>query len=71
MQKNIRKKKRRDPVVAARVKNTADIVGVSNRTVYRVIKGDSINITVLRAYMNLLEGERLLLEEVKRIIPFN
>lgn len=45
--------------------------GMSQRQVRRVIRGDSSNEAVLRAYMEMAEGENLLLQEVKTIVQFN
>lgn len=72
----MRKTSKRDSVVAARVKKTAEIMGVSIRTVQKVIKGDQMNKNVLNTYMELEEGEEelfnnILLRTVERLVPFN
>lgn len=60
--------------MATRVKRTAEIVGVSTRTVYRVIKGQEVDKqtieSVLSVYMMLDEGENQLLQAVKKAVPF-
>jgi hypothetical protein len=61
----------RDSEVATRVKRTADITGVSERYVYRVLNGERRSEKVLGIYMQLQEGENLLLQAVKELIPFN
>lgn len=68
----MRNTKKRDAENAIRVKRTAEVVGVSIRTVERVIKGEQINEKVLEVYMFLQEGEQnLLLEAVEKAVPFN
>lgn len=72
MIKTLTKTTHKDPVVAARVKRTAKLVGVSPRQVYRVIKGKQINEKIIDTYMFLQEGEEnLLLEAVKKAVPFS
>lgn len=65
---------KRSSEVATRVKRTAKIVGVSTRTVYRVIKGKEVDKqtieSVLSVYMMLDEGENKLLQAVKKAVPF-
>jgi hypothetical protein len=61
--------KERDPEKAIRVKRTAELAGVSERQVYRVIDGDQKNEEVLRIYMQLSEGENLLIEAIKKAVP--
>lgn len=75
MQKNPNKSTRRDPETAIRAKRTADIVGVSLTTVYRVIIGDpriskETADKVITVYMELKEGENQLIEQVKQLVPF-
>jgi hypothetical protein len=84
MQNNSNKSNKRDPETAIRVKRTADLTGVSPRTVYRVIIGDPkiSNETidkVLSVYMQLKEGEKEIIENIKnqltdaveQLVPFN
>ncbi|MBS1642371.1 MAG: hypothetical protein JSR11_07795 [Bacteroidetes bacterium] len=71
MEKNKRKIKDRDTIRAARVKKTAGIIGVSERTVRRVINGDTDNENVMSAFMLITEGENKLLNEVKKLVPLN
>lgn len=66
---------KRDPETAIRVKRTAELVGVSTRTVYRVIIGDPKISTetsekVMLVYMELADGESKLIQEVRQLIPF-
>lgn len=61
----------RDSEVATRVKRTAELAGVTERYVYLVISGERNNENVLGIYMQLQEGESLLLQAVKELIPFN
>lgn len=75
MQKNPNKSTRRDPETATRVKRTAELVGVSTRTVYRVIIGDEkisdeTRDIVMTVYMELKEGETQLIEAVRQLVPF-
>jgi predicted transcriptional regulator len=75
MQKIIEKPRGRSSEVAIRVKRTADIVGVSRRTVYRVIRGEETDKEtvekIMVVYMQLSEGETLLIKAVKKAVPFN
>lgn len=61
---------KRNSETATRVKRTAEICGVSTRHVYRVIIGDRVDQEVLTVYMQLAEGENLLLKSVKEAVPF-
>lgn len=63
--------KKRDAVLASRVKKTAKITGVSDRQVRRVINGESKNEEILSTYMFIQEGENKLLREAKLLVPFN
>lgn len=69
MSKKMTYGKERDPEKATRVKRTADLAGVSESTVYKVISGDRVNEEVLSIYMQLEEGENLLVEAVKKAVP--
>lgn len=72
MQKIISNNRRRDSEKAIRVKRTADLVGCSTGQVYKVIRGEQVNQEILTTYMFLSEGEEnLLLQAVKKAIPFN
>ena len=64
------KPKKRDTVKAARIKKTAELTGVSDRSVRRVINGDQDNPTVMQVYLELEEGENALLTAVKQLVPF-
>jgi response regulator of citrate/malate metabolism len=71
MPKDIPYKKNIDPLKAAKVKMTADIHRVSTRQVYRVIEGRQKNEKIIDVYMQLDEGINLLIEAVKKEVPFN
>jgi len=63
--------KKRDAEKANRVKRTAELCGVCRPTVYRVSMGDRENEEVFTTYMELMERDNKLMEEVKRLVPFN
>ena len=65
------KNRKRDIIRAARITKTADLVGVSKRAVQLVLNGDRNNETVMTVFMELQEGENKLLQEVKKLVPFN
>ena len=65
------KKGNRDAIRAARVKRTAEITGVSERHVNRVMIGDQENDKVVLVFMELKEGENKLVEAAKKLVPFN
>lgn len=64
------KSKTRDIQKAARVQKVAEITGYSKRQVQRVINGDQENEMIMRTYMEIAEGENLLLQQVKLLVPF-
>ena len=66
----------RSSEVSTRVARTAEIAGVSTRTVKRVIDGDdsvadATREKVLAIYYQLFEGENLLIQAIKQAVPFN
>lgn len=67
----MQKKGNRDTVRAARIIQTAKIVGVSERQVQRVLNGDQENDEVVLVFMELFEGENKLIQQVKKLVPFN
>lgn len=69
--KNMKKPNQRSSEMAFRVKRTADITGKKPDTVYKIIRGDRENEEVFTTYMELLERDNALLEEVKKLVPFN
>jgi len=71
MPKNLKKTIARDPERADLVKKTARICGVSTNLVYKVLTGDRNNEEVFSTYMFLLEGGNALVEEAKKLVPFN
>ena len=64
------KTKKRDVHKASLVKKTADICGVSESYVYKILDCDRDNENVMATYMTLMQGENQLLEEVKKLVPF-
>lgn len=71
MSKKSTKPSKRDIKKAATILDTAELVGVSPRQVRRVLSGEQENQNVFSVFMELTEGKNLLLEEVKKLIPFN
>lgn len=63
------KKGTRDTVRAAKIKLTAQIAGVSDRQVQRVLNAEQENETIVMAYMEIDHGLNKLVQEVKRIVP--
>lgn len=65
----------RDAIRAARVKRTADIVGVSTDLVYKVLNADRENELVENVFFAIVdadnETDNKLLTAVKKLIPFN
>ncbi|MGN6601203.1 MAG: hypothetical protein ACTHK8_02065 [Ginsengibacter sp.] len=62
--------KKRDAETAWRVQRTADITGITEPSVYRILRGDRKNEEVFTTYMELWERDNQLLEEVKKLVPF-
>lgn len=62
---------KRDIKRAATIIEAAEITGVSQRSVRRVLAGEQENPNVLGVVMELTERKNLLIEEVKRLVPFN
>lgn len=75
MQKKLNKTSRRDAKRAALVKHTAEITGVSTRTVQRILNGDTKmtgrNEEVFAVFMDLSEGTNNLLAAVKKSVRFD
>lgn len=69
--KKMKKPKKRDAEMAYRVKRTAELCGVDKASVYRILRGDRENEEVFTTYMELLERDNALLDEVKKLVPFN
>jgi hypothetical protein len=63
--------KERSAEKAYRVKRTAEITGLKPDTVYAIIRGDRENEEVFTTYMELKERDDLLLQEIKKLVPFN
>ncbi len=64
------KTNKRDAGLAARIKNTAELTGVSQRQVRRIVNGTCNNEPVLSTYMMLYEGENQLVKSVKELVKF-
>ncbi len=64
------KPNKRSAEVAFRVNRVAEITGLKPNTIYKVIRGDRENEEVFTTYMELLERDNALLEEVKKLVPF-
>lgn len=71
MMKNLSNKKNRDVRRAAIIDCTAEVRGVSKRSVQRVLSGDQTNERILSTYFDIDEGLNLLLQNVKLLVPFN
>lgn len=69
--KNMEKPNKKSSEMNYRVKRTADICGVTVPHVYKVLRGDRNNEEIFTTYMELLERDNKLLEEVKKLVPFN
>ncbi len=67
----MKKPNQRSAEIAYRVKRTAEITGLKSNTVYKIIRGDRENEEVLTTYMELWERDKVLLSEVKKLVPFN
>lgn len=61
---------KRDTINAAFAKMTAEAVGVSPRYVKMVLSAERKNQQVLETYMRIMEGHNILLEAVKKAVPF-
>ncbi len=71
MSKKMKKTNDRSSETAYRVKRTAELTGVKPTSVYRIIRGDRKNEEVFTTYMELMERDNALLNEVKKLVPFN
>jgi hypothetical protein len=56
---------------AAIVAQVAQLLGLSKRQVYYVLNGSRENQAVFNCYMTILEGNNQLIEEVKKLVPFD
>lgn len=63
--------KKRDTRRAANILDTAEITGLSTSQVQKVLRTDRNNDKVVAVFMELSERKNDLLEEVKKLIPFN
>jgi hypothetical protein len=62
---------KRDTRRAATTIETAEVVGVSPRSVRRVLEQKQENETVLNVFMFLEEGKTELLKAAEKLVPFN
>ena len=67
MKSNIKRDTRR----AATILDTAEVMGVSPNHVQKILRMDRENDQVVNVFMELTERKNLLIEEVKKLIPFN
>ena len=67
----MRKIGERDTIRAARIKKVAESLGKTPRYIRMVLNGDRENNQVLPLMMEIQERENKLLEEVKKLIPFD
>lgn len=65
------KTRKRDTRRAATILDTAELVGVSQSEVQKVLRGDRENEQVVAVFMEIQEGKNALLNAVKKLIPFN
>ena len=64
-------KRTRNAARAARVKTVAKMFEVTERHVNNVLSGDRINQEIIDAFLQLEQGENLLLNAVKQSVKFN
>ena len=68
-------KKARDIKKAARVARIVEIKGVKKNYVYKVLRDERESEEILGLYMEMIEDEKetdnRLMQEVKRVAPFN
>ena len=67
----MKKPNERNAELAFRVKMVAEITGLKPNGIYKILRGDRKNEEVFTTYMELLERDNLLLQEVKKLVPFN
>ncbi len=58
-------------ITAARIIKTAEVVAKTPRQVQRVLKGEQKNDKVIEVFMRIEEGENILLDAIKKLVPFN
>jgi hypothetical protein len=71
MDKKMRVQNSRDTIKAAMIAKTAEMTGVTKRSVRRVIAGDQQNETVFSTYMTLLEEFNKLPDAVRALVPID
>lgn len=70
MQKKPIIQRKRDTKRAATIIETAELTGVSTRSVQRVLNAEQENEKVLSIFMTITEEKRDLLKRVKELVPF-
>lgn len=60
----------RDTKRAATIIETAEVLGVSQRSIQRVIDQKQENAKAMAVFMELTEGKNLLKERVREMVPF-
>ena len=65
------KKIKRDAFRASLVQKTAQITGLKENYIRKVLRSDRENETVMSVYMALLEGSNELVKQVKELVPFD
>jgi hypothetical protein len=60
----------RDIKKAATVQETAELTGLSTRSIRRVLEQKQENAKAMAVFMELTEGKNLLIERVKEMVPF-
>lgn len=71
MAKTITNKRKKDTRRAALIKDTATIRGVSTRQVQYALNAERKDEKTIEVFMELTEGYDKLLNEVKKLVPFN
>lgn len=71
MAKILKNNSKRNHRRTALIKDTAEIVGVSPSMVRKVLNTDRNNDEVIAVHMELQEGYSRLIDEVKKLVPFN
>ena len=66
----MKKPNKRDSEMAYRVKRVAELCKKEPASVYRILRGDRSNEEVFTTYMELMERDNALLDEVKKLVPF-
>lgn len=71
MSKTNNKTTKKDSQNSFIVKKVAELHGVTPRYVNYILEGKRKNDEIFMTYMDIYEGTNTLVEEVKKLIPFN